>query len=452
MNKPMKFYRAFIITLLAGLIFSSCSRVKEGTIIFTIIEGDMRPGLNGSQCRLVMIDPGKPGKIKIISEGFYSACSATISPDGKKLAFSGKLNQDDPWQIWMIYRGNRRAVRVTNTEFDCTDACWLPGRRISFAGNNGSLYTCNEDGSNLTRITFDTYSYRLLNILNDGRLVASRSSGDEVSVIRPDGTKAGLFFQGVDYSFVNSRLYECEDGTIYFSQVRNTEYEKADIVRISYQRPMHSLVNLTAGVGGSFVYPFPVSPGRLIVSWRQKPNEKYSLREFDAEKKEFTGTVFEDPYFNAIEAVVVKKCNTPKNLPSEVDKGVKTGLLLCQDINHNSISAEGEFTLTRTADRIEVMGVDSSMGTVKVESDGSFYLKVIADTPFRILTYDNTGNRIDGPCDWIYLRPNERRGCAGCHEDQETVPANRQPFAVRKQPVSIPVEIKKLREKEIELE
>ena len=38
------------------------------------------------------------------------------------------------------------------------------------------------------------------------------------------------------------------------------------------------------------------------------------------------------------------------------------------------------------------MGIDSILGLVKVEEDGSFYLKVIADIPFRIRTLDKDGN------------------------------------------------------------
>ena len=93
------------------------------------------------------------------------------------------------------------------------------------------------------------------------------------------------------------------------------------------------------------------------------------------------------------------------------------------------------------ADRIEIIGVDSSLGVVKVEQDGSFYLKVTADMPFKIKTLDANGNTLNGPGSWIWLRPNERRGCIGCHEDHEMVPANRVALAVKNHPVAIPVHI-----------
>ena len=102
--------------------------------------------------------------------------------------------------------------------------------------------------------------------------------------------------------------------------------------------------------------------------------------------------------------------------------------------------------------KIQVAGRDSSLGVVQVEKDGSVYLKVIADTPFQIRTIDEKGNVLSGPCGWIWLRPNERRGCVGCHEDHEMVPENKVPLAVRNPPVNIPVHINKVVEKKVSLE
>ena len=98
------------------------------------------------------------------------------------------------------------------------------------------------------------------------------------------------------------------------------------------------------------------------------------------------------------------------------------------------------------------MGIDSTYGIVPIEKDGSVYLKILADTPFRIRTLDKEGRILNGPCSWLWLRPNERRGCVGCHEDPELVPVNRVVDAVRKQPVIVPVHVSEVREKIVELE
>ena len=82
------------------------------------------------------------------------------------------------------------------------------------------------------------------------------------------------------------------------------------------------------------------------------------------------------------------------------------------------------------------------MGELKVEEDGSFYLEVPADIPIRFISMDSEGKTVHGPSDWIWVRPNERRGCVGCHADPELSPVNRVAVAVRKSPVSIPPENK----------
>ncbi len=121
---------------------------------------------------------------------------------------------------------------------------------------------------------------------------------------------------------------------------------------------------------------------------------------------------------------------------------VKTGLLLCQDVNFTDIQSAENTNLVSKAVGIEVMGVDSSFGIVDVEKDGSFYLKILADTPFRIQSIDDSGNVVNGPGSWLYLRPNERRGCIGCHENNEQVPENRQPLSVKKDPIILPLNMK----------
>ena len=153
-----------------------------------------------------------------------------------------------------------------------------------------------------------------------------------------------------------------------------------------------------------------------------------------------------------LEAVEVVVHERPRILPSEVDMEVRTGLLMCQNINVTGMNPpSGKYSLP-AADRIEIIGIDSSLGVVKIEGDGSFYLKVAADMPFRIRTMDEKGNTVNGPGSWYWLRPNERRGCVGCHEDNELVPSNRYSLAVSRQPVAVPVHVTGIREKEVELE
>jgi len=129
----------------------------------------------------------------------------------------------------------------------------------------------------------------------------------------------------------------------------------------------------------------------------------------------------------------------PRILPSAVNRENPTGLLMSQDINHSQLPANHLVSGDTLADRIMVYGLDGLLGEVEVEDDGSFYVKLDADTPFRMETLNAQGGTIRGSSDWIYLRPNERRACVGCHADPELAPRNIQPMAVKNPPVELSV-------------
>jgi hypothetical protein len=85
-----------------------------------------------------------------------------------------------------------------------------------------------------------------------------------------------------------------------------------------------------------------------------------------------------------------------------------------------------------------VWGASGLLGETALEADGSFHVEFAANTPVRLATVDPRGRVVHGPSDWIWVRPNEKRGCIGCHEDRELAPSNRVPLATEKPAVRIP--------------
>lgn len=460
---------------LSGILLSSCSEeIREGSVIFTQITTNNQTDNNLTadswrykmQTRIAYINPDNPDKtFKVLTSGFYSALSPRMSFDGKFLLFAGQKSQNDNWQIWQMNLKNFKINQVTSEKENCTDPAYLPGGRIVFTRLESfdstesvqPLFTCNIDGSDLRKITYNPYIYSSSNVLNDGRILTiTRQIYPEqkkalMIVLRPDGTKAELFYDNPAGSNVSGPGMETSDGKIIFIEYEKTGITAGDLISISYNRPLHSRVNYSSNLKGSFQSAALLKTGKLLVSYRQSESENYSLFEFDTETKTLGERIFNSVEYDAVEPVITEKRNRPKKLPSEVDMGVKTGLLLCQDINFTGRISE-EKALVGVADRIEIIGVDSSLGIVQAEKDGSLYLKVIADTPFRIRTLDEKGNTLNETCDWIYIRPNERRGCVGCHENHELVPENKLPLAVKMAPSLIPVHKAKLKEKVIELE
>jgi hypothetical protein len=86
------------------------------------------------------------------------------------------------------------------------------------------------------------------------------------------------------------------------------------------------------------------------------------------------------------------------------------------------------------------------LGEAPVEPDGSFFVRVPADTPFFIQTLDTQGTVLLTQRSWMWVRRGTSRGCVGCHENKELAPENRSTQAlIKAQPASLlaPVEQRK---------
>jgi len=461
------------LPLLLVILFSSCrKRSFDNYLIFTQVptlynnQDSIESWINIRNAQIVALNPAKAGSEPVILTGdFFSARSPEISYDAQYMLFTARKTENDPWQIYeMDLKGFKVRQTIISSD-DCIDPSYLPGGRMVFGRllKNDSLksvqclFTCNIDGSDIRRITFNPYTYSSTSVLNDGRILTLSQKvypeyGDKIlMVLRPDGTKADMFYKSEQENTIVGKVHETSTGKILFIESVDNNGLTGKLVSINYASPLHSRTDLSSLNKGDFRSVFPLSSGTLLVSWRKSESENYGLFDFDMGDMRVGKAIYSLTDHDIIEVVKVTSHERPRKLPSEVDMGVKTGLLLCQDINFHDVAGSGNPSYPQ-ATSIQVMGIDTSMGVVKVMKDGSFYLKVVADTPFRILTLDDRGNVVHSSCDWIYLRPNERRGCVGCHEDHEQVPDNRQPLAVLRNPFLIPVHLDEITEKEIDLE
>jgi hypothetical protein len=476
MMKRRLFLPGTIYLILTCAIIVSCSKKSSDKIklIVTEVPGNIEqaenPELASRQyltgARIISIIPGKPGSQKILTEDFFSACGPEISYDGRSILFSAQQKENDPWQIWVMNLDNLKYRQVTSGSESCTDPAWLPGDRMMFSRltlndtvkSAHCLYTCNSDGSGLKQITFGPDNNVATTVLKDGRLLTLKQQllpyqdDPMIVVMRPDGTKADMFYKDAGGSTIKSGARETADGKIVFIESDKEGPMEGTLISVSYNRPLHTRTNLTSGTGFDFYSVMPVRPDNYLVSCRKSGTGNYALYELDPVTRSLGRMVFSDPGYNIVEALPAEEYERPKKLPSEVDQEVKTGLLLCQNINFLNPETQGNSSDSRKALKIEVLGIDSTYGIVEVEEDGSFQLKIMADTPFRIRTLDKEDNTVQGPCSWLWLRPNERRGCIGCHEDPEMVPDNIVSMAIRKSPVIIPVNITEIKEKIVELE
>ncbi|QIA07700.1 HzsA-related protein [Draconibacterium halophilum] len=436
---------AILLCSAAAIFLSGCSGTSmKGAILITEIPQELEldyspwhvPQLEGA--RIVAVQPG--GKTKILSVDFYAAITPTVSHDGKNMLFAAKEQAGDNWQIWEMKLSSGKTRQLTLGETDCTNPTYLPINRFAFTKQLSSakikdcnqVFTANLDGSNLQQITFSPQTFAALTVLKDGRFLAMekqiypKEGEQNLMVMRPDGTKLELFYKSENGKYVQSKVIENSNDKMLFVERSGS---KSNIISLSYGMPLHSHKILSEGIEGEFLSVSNGEEENALVVYRKSEDENFGLFTFDTAKS-LVEEIYQSKGYNVIEATKVKVMQRPRNLPSAVKLEEPSGLLLCQDVN---FSGHVETNNDR-AQKIEFLGVDTSLGVISVEEDGSFYVKIEADLPFRIQTLSADNEVINGPGSWYYIRPNERRACVGCHTGPAISPFNRQPLSVRKDP------------------
>jgi len=448
-----------LIIILAGLSFSCKEGVTEGTIIMTAIgyQKDALPielhkkGQTLEGTEIVMFDPAHPNNALLsLSKDFYSASSPAISFDALKMVFSGQKLKGDPWQIYEMKLSDLKIKQLAFSKNNCFEPIYLPGNRIVYSketllkngGVGHALFVIDMEKATEERITFSPGSYLSAKILHDGRLitVSQQEFLDQgmpnLMVMRPDGTKEMRFYKSGHTETKIASAKQMSNGDIYL--LESDKRDNSILSNISYANPMGSRKVLSKNIQGDIISIHPLATENLLLCYKKLNEDHVGLYEFDPIGQQLVRTIYKNKKYTFLDAVSVNSKTRPKKIPSEVNMEEETALLLCQDINFTGHQQNNDKTLLEKAVSIEVLGMEESMGIVNVEQDGSVYLQVKADTPFKIQTLDKEGNIVYGPSSWINLRPNERRACVGCHLGNEIVPENRQPLAVTKAPIQIP--------------
>ena len=458
-------FLGILALIITSVFFTSCKEnTMEGLIVATKVPINVQKAIyiKGKTWRyfpksqIVLLDPNKSNEsLKVLTKNFYAACAPQISYDGKSMIFSAKKSQNGLWQIWEMNLKNLKTHQITNSQNNCIDPAYLPKNRFVFSEMDSiiiakkgiPLFTGNLDGSNIGQITFNPTANIASTVLKDGRIL---TLSNEIypnhkkamfMAMRPDGTKELLFHKASKGSSIKSGGFETTQGNIVFIASANNN-ETNHIISISYNNPFNSDVNLTQKIKGNFAAVTQLKGDTLLTSYKESKNNTYGLYEFDSKTNKLGKLIYKNEKFNLFDPVLIKKQQRPRDLPGEVNLKSSTGLMVCQNINFLN-------TLEKTskAVKIEVLGLEGSLGKVPVEKDGSFYLKVLANTPFQIQTIDANEQIVNGPSSWLYLRPSERRGCIGCHENRMQVPENRQPLSVRKGPIMLPKQRKEVNKK-----
>jgi len=428
------------IVLLLSLVYG-CNGSLDGTIIAVELPEEGSTSETGA--RLIAFDAKAPGEDPVIlTEDFAEASSPALSHDARYLYFQGKKDPGTPWQIWVMDLKNQSVSRVTTLPENCTDPVSLPDETVIFSRERGTagttvqdLWRCGRDGCCLTRITYQPSKNFDAHILLEGRVLYLSSQqypepkDPVLMVMRPDGTKSELYNEGCCGWEPVSSGTESDEGYVYFISTGGR------LSRVLHRRPLHTFENLSEGINGTFDAVYPLRGGRCLVAFKPASEKHFGIYslipgEGDAPELLYRGARnLTDPI--PVVAMEVR----PRKLPSAVDPGNPTGLLMSQNVNQSMLPVHAGLDGDTLAKMIRISYLEGGEKNIDVEEDGSFYLKLDADRPFRIRTLNSQGETLRGPSDWLYLRPNERRACTGCHADLELAPENVQPMAVKKDPV-----------------
>lgn len=454
-------------------------------LLLTLAPPGTVPGLGADpaddlppQARLVRFDPARPDAPLVdLGAGLAAAGDAHVSHDGERVLFRARERADGPWALYVCApdgSGRRRALAGPS---DVLGGAWLPdGRLVAMAAlptpaaapglargyalvvgtvdaaerrsilayTRGRGYAGSSTGSSagastgpapggspaaadgsLRRITFGTDADLDPAVLPDGRIVYAAwrpgaragEGGFALWAVHPDGSGADLYHDpGPGVRRLRRPRPDARGRVVYLrddaqgalapalaserAPLRAPEPWTGAAERV---RSVEALGDgwLTCGAAGlaadaaRAVLPVGAALGGAVV----------------------------------LHAAAVEPRRRPQGHLSLVDPQKPGGQLLLLDARppgHAGRAARLRLLL------YDVGGASAaSAGEVPLESDGSAFVRVPSDQPLLVEVLDASGDVLERTRTPFWVRPNEARGCVGCHEARDSAPPNQRPLAVR---------------------
>ncbi len=484
---------ALLLSILFGGLLATGGEPQPGTevLVFTQLPAGQKvekagPQANGmlrqsfgDGARIVRLRPG--GKPEVLSSGFHSATDPEISFDGTRVLFAGKRKAGDGWNIYEIGLDGKGLRQVTNAMGNCRNPVYLgamftldskePWHQVAFVSDLAQesneladvpatdLYSCQLDGRDLRRLTFNPSSDMDPCMLPDGRILFAAWQGAGLShgplgrisllVVHTDGTDCAVFSTEEGRS-IKQMPSLTRSGLIVFVETDRTTWDGAgSLASVTLRRNLHSHRAITRESDGLFVSPSGLPDGQILVSRRDNAKQKtHGLVRLDPQTGQSV-LVYDDPKYHDIQARAAVSRPTPDGHSSVVVESEPTGKIYCLSANFSQ-EAEGGLIPAGKATRIRVLeglprktsgnagqpgpGGQSAdgiaalvqkrfLGEVDLDEDGSFNLQVPANIPIQLQLLDSHGVSLL-TSEWLWAKNKENNGCIGCHEDHELAPPN----------------------------
>lgn len=351
-----------------------------------------------------------------------------------------------------------------------------------------ALFSCRLDGSAIRRLSFNLSSDFDPFMMSDGRLLFS--SWQRARLDQGLLGRIGLFginIDGADYALfaghegrrIKHMPCTTNGDLAVFVEADKVPWDGAGYIScVQLRRPLSTYRQITSESDGLFHTPSPLPNGHILVSRRPHDGSASHGVWCLAPSSGKAQQVFDDPRYHDIQAKVIHPRDEPDGRSSVVTEEDPHGMLYClnvytSDFNDPSWLSPGDIKRLRVLEGVplkteEAGGVLTNTGTlgstenetpsayypgstvngipplvqrrilgeIPVEDDGSFQIKVPANTPIELQALDARGLALR-TCGWIWAKNHEPRGCIGCHEDAELVPENLFNDALRRPSISL---------------
>jgi Hydrazine synthase alpha subunit middle domain len=428
----------------AALVMLACGFATEpsqkgGTDVIVTASADYKPlaPLQGGErfskdARLLLLHEGKA---EPLVPDFATSADANVSFDGKNVLFAGRKTATDSWQIWELTLANRSVRQITTGSEDAIRPMYLPGWRFVYALRTARGFQLHSarlveskaieeiegrGAQSLLPLTYMNASAVPTDVLADGRILFEAGfplgSGSTPEMFRVYADGSGVESYRCDHSAARWGGRQLASGDVIFTHGDS-------LARFTSAMAHEEKVNAPRGEYAGGIAE--TASGTLLVSMRDTPNGKYSLRLWTPGRAS-AQLLLVEPGENLVDPVLVGERRIPRRHPSALHDWNYANMLALDA----RVSRDGELSGTPVTVRVEAQdgtGKATMTGTALVEADGSFFVKVPADRAIRFALLDAKGDVLREEKGWFWIRNGEQRICVGCHAGPEHASENKVP-------------------------
>lgn len=200
-----------------------------------------------------------------------------------------------------------------------------------------------------------------------------------------------------------------------------------------------------------FLHPYPLSEKYFITAMKPAPGALWGIYLVDIFDN--ITLLYQEEGCALLDPIPLIKRERPCIIPDTTINGEKNATVFLSDIYSGDglkdvprgtvkklrigtyyFSSHGTGGLLGSIGSDGPWDIKRVLGTVPVEADGSACFKIPANTPIFLQPLDREGKALQLMRSWFVGMPGETVSCAGCHEDQKSVVANRQTSASLRPP------------------